>query len=128
MNSATLPVCTDASALAEAIAQRCEQHTQCGQGWQACCPAHDDQHPSLSITAKGDKVLLKCQAGCPTKDVVAAMRLEMKDLFLKDAAPHTNGHTPKKQQGNTDDGKRASIDRVHAEALPLVGGDPVMTY
>ena len=42
---------TDVSALAEAIAQRCEQARQRGGRWEACCPAHDDTTPSLSIAA-----------------------------------------------------------------------------
>jgi hypothetical protein len=53
-----------------------------GGKWDACCPAHDDRNPSLSI-AEGDNgaVLLKCFAGCETAAVVAAMGLEMSDLF-----------------------------------------------
>lgn len=52
-------------------------------GYQALCPAHDDQKASLSITEKDGKVLVKCHAGCHTKDVVAAAGLRMKNLFLK---------------------------------------------
>lgn len=34
-------------------------------GWLACCPAHEDRSPSLSINAGDDgRVLLKCFAGC----------------------------------------------------------------
>jgi putative DNA primase/helicase len=40
----------------------------------ACCPAHDDREPSLSITdAKGGKVLVCCHAGCDQPDVIAAL-------------------------------------------------------
>ena len=54
---------TDVSALAEAIAQRCEQARQRGGRWEACCPAHDDTTPSLSIAAgtqTGSVVLMSC--------------------------------------------------------------------
>jgi len=53
-----------------------------GQGWQARCPAHDDQNPSLSI-AEGDdgRALLKCHAGCATEAVVAALGISMADLM-----------------------------------------------
>ena len=36
-----------------------------GRGWMACCPAHDDRTPSLSIAdgAEG-RILLTCFAGC----------------------------------------------------------------
>ena len=64
--------------------------------WMACCPAHNDKNPSLSIkeTKDGD-VLLHCFAGCGVDDVVAALGLEMSDLFSKPVAhscassPHT---------------------------------------
>jgi len=47
-----------------------------GDGWIAKCPAHDDKEPSLSITTKGDKVLLHCFAGCSQEDVLKAVGLE----------------------------------------------------
>ena len=50
--------------------------------WQACCPAHDDQRPSLSIALMQDgKILLHCHAGCRTDDVCRAAGLTMADLF-----------------------------------------------
>ena len=41
--------------------------------WQACCPAHDDQNPSLSI-AEGDYsgILVYCSAGCAAEDITSA--------------------------------------------------------
>ena len=30
----------------------------------ACCPAHDDKNPSLSITERDGKLLVYCHAGC----------------------------------------------------------------
>lgn len=50
-------------------------------GYEACCPAHDDQHPSLSITPKEDRILLHCQTGCSPEAVVEALGLTMADLF-----------------------------------------------
>lgn len=45
------------------------------------CPAHDDKTASLCVR-DGDKgIVVKCQAGCDTKDVLAAMGLKMSDLF-----------------------------------------------
>lgn len=50
--------------------------------WQARCPAHDDRSPSLSITETAEGiVLVKCWAGCSASEVVAAVGLELKDLF-----------------------------------------------
>lgn len=54
--------------------------------YRACCPAHDDKKPSLSITlANSDAILIKCWSGCSTEDVVGALGMEMTDLF-----PDTN--------------------------------------
>ena len=56
-----------------------------GRGWTARCPAHNDKTPSLSI-AEGDdgRVLLNCFAGCETSSVIAALGLELADLFAED--------------------------------------------
>lgn len=57
--------------------------------WKACCPAHDDRHPSLSIEeARDGRVLLHCHAGCSTERVCAAIGLTLKDLFSKSEQPH----------------------------------------
>ncbi len=56
--------------------------TQTGNGcWVACCPVHGDEHPSMSVKAEGGKILVHCHVGCTASDVVAAMGLELKDLF-----------------------------------------------
>lgn len=49
--------------------------------WIASCPAHEDRRPSLSIKNVDDKVLVHCWAGCGAGDVVAAIGLELRDLF-----------------------------------------------
>ncbi|MGE3809059.1 MAG: AAA family ATPase [Gemmataceae bacterium] len=54
-----------------------------GAGWSACCPAHDDRQPSLSIAEGEDgRVLLKCHAGCSLEAICEAMGLEPTDLFV----------------------------------------------
>jgi hypothetical protein len=50
--------------------------------WLAKCPAHDDRSPSLSICELDDgRILVHDFAGCSASDVVAAVGLELKDLF-----------------------------------------------
>ncbi len=50
--------------------------------WVACCPAHEDRTPSLSIReAEGGKVLIHCHGGCGVDSVVGAMGLALSDLF-----------------------------------------------
>lgn len=60
-----------------------------GAGHGAKCPAHEDQHASLSISRGDDgRVLLHCHAGCSPESVCSAVGLQMNDLF----APSRNGH------------------------------------
>ncbi len=57
-----------------------------GPQWTACCPAHEDKHPSLSIGIGIDgRILLKCHAGCEPDAIVAHIGLTLRDL-----APPTN--------------------------------------
>ena len=52
------------------------------RGWKACCPAHTDRDPSLSIgLGEQGQVLLKCFAGCPIERITEAMGLTVTDLF-----------------------------------------------
>jgi len=39
-------------------------------GWMACCPAHDDNTPSLSLKVQNGKLLVRCHAGCTQDSVV----------------------------------------------------------
>ena len=58
-----------------------------GHRYMACCPAHDDRDPSLSVREGDDgKVLVKCFAGCTLADIARAVGLEVKDLFADDGA------------------------------------------
>jgi len=50
--------------------------------WQACCPAHQDKSPSLSLRQLDDgRVLLHCFGGCGVGEVLAALGLHSSDLF-----------------------------------------------
>ena len=39
----------------------------------ACCPAHEDRNPSLSITESETKLLVHCFAGCTQAEVIEAL-------------------------------------------------------
>lgn len=49
--------------------------------WIACCPAHDDKSPSLSIKSTDDRILMHCFTGCHVEDIAAAIGLNVSDLF-----------------------------------------------
>jgi len=50
--------------------------------WTACCPAHDDKSPSLSVReAEDGRVLVHCFGGCDVHSVLGAVGMDMNDLF-----------------------------------------------
>lgn len=62
--------------------------------YMARCPAHDDRRASLSVSSGDDgRILLKCQAGCSTESVAAALGLSLSDLFPQ-------GDSKSRQRGN----------------------------
>ena len=68
-----------------------EQVRERGEGrWLACCPAHEDRHPSLGIKECPDgTVLLQCYSqGCSVVDITNAIELSVADLFVKTPKPY----------------------------------------
>ncbi|MDR2219748.1 MAG: DNA primase [Methylobacillus sp.] len=60
--------------------------------WRACCPAHQGANPtSLSVTETADgMVLVRCHAHeCSIADIVAAVGLEVSDLFPESFEGHS---------------------------------------
>ncbi len=50
--------------------------------FMACCPAHDDRSPSLSIKDNGDgRIMFKCFAGCETLDILQSIGLDWDDVM-----------------------------------------------
>lgn len=69
-----------------------------GNGYMACCPAHDDHSPSLTVSEGDDeRILLKCFAGCETEAIVSALGLSLSDLF-----PPKKTQALPKQKSNKD--------------------------
>lgn len=82
----------------------------------ACCPAHADNGPSLSIRETPDgAVLLHCFAGCEVRDVVAAMGLELHEMFPpRDAPPGAP--------------KRTAKLLTAGQALELLAGEAMLVF
>ena len=83
--------------------------------WTALCPAHDDRHPSLSITNTDDgTVLLKCHADsrCTTEAIVDALGLEMRNLF-----PNKNGSGSGPGNGKSKVSGKSKLYRTDNEAI-----------
>ncbi|HZU66280.1 MAG TPA: AAA family ATPase [Ktedonobacteraceae bacterium] len=84
------------------------------RGWRACCPAHADSEPSLSIgLGEQGQVLLKCFAGCSLERIVEAIGLTITDLFPDGATTL--------EQGSSNNGHRQALtllDLALAKQLP----------
>ena len=64
------------------LLNRLSKVKQTGSGkWVACCPAHEDRSPSLSIRQADDKILIYCFAGCDVDDVVGSVGMSLSDLM-----------------------------------------------
>jgi len=50
-------------------------------GFKACCPAHEDRTPSLSVKPGRVRVMLHCFAGCSEEAVCAGLGIAVQDLF-----------------------------------------------
>ena len=49
--------------------------------WRAPCPSHQSRGLTLGVAERDGRVLLHCFAGCETGAVLAALGLELRDLF-----------------------------------------------
>ena len=53
-----------------------------GQGqWVACCPAHNDKSPSMTIKATPETILIHCFGGCSTEEILGAVGMTFDDLY-----------------------------------------------
>lgn len=94
--------------------------------WSARCPAHEDRGPSLSIRELDDgRVLLHCFAGCSVHEIVAAVGLELSDLYPPRPADHR--HAPERHPFPAADCLRAVAFEalvVSATAVAILAGEP----
>lgn len=85
---------------AEILLSRLEKVRQTKpDNWIARCPAHADHTPSLAIRELPDgRVLIKCFTGCGVDDIMAAVGLELSDLF-PERLPTSEPERRSKRQG-----------------------------
>ena len=73
-----------ASKPVDRVLERLENVTEIFAGWTARCPAHRDHCNSLSVAEGTDgKALVFCHAGCKFKEIVDALGLSVRDLFVQ---------------------------------------------
>jgi hypothetical protein len=94
---------------------------QTGPGrYLARCPAHPDRSPSLSVRELDDgTILLKDFGGCGAADVVAAVGLQLRDLFPD--RPREHRRAPSHSRIPATDALIA-IDH-EAEVVAIIGAD-----
>jgi len=65
------------------ILDRLDNVKSTSDGWTADCPAHESKSRTALRVGIGEdgRTLLHCFAGCATEDIVAALGIEMRDLF-----------------------------------------------
>lgn len=69
-------------AIVQAVLDRLDKVRPSGSGWTARCPAHEDRNPSLSVSEGDDgRLLATCHHGCKFPAIVAALGLDMADVF-----------------------------------------------
>jgi 5S rRNA maturation endonuclease (ribonuclease M5) len=72
------------------VLSRLDKVRQAGSGWEACCPAHADDKPSLTIgIGREGQVLLHCHSGaaCSFSDICDAISLKPNDLWPESDKP-----------------------------------------
>ena len=81
----------------EFVLEQLKNVTPSGDEYAACCPAHVDSNPSLSVS-HGDKgILLYCHAGCSIDEICDAIGIKPADLFYR-STKHAARLVTKKQQ------------------------------
>jgi len=105
----------------------------------ACCPAHNDRSPSLSVTDGPDgKVLAKCFAGCTQEAVIDALirlgawparAMETSDLTEAERERHREQQREKEAERERERARRDAFiertwertwrDRLPADSLPI---------
>jgi len=55
----------------------------------ACCPAHEDKNPSMTVRELPDhRVLIHCFGGCEPESILAAVGMTFSDLFPEPLGHH----------------------------------------
>ena len=68
----------------QSVLARLQNVAALSSGWSARCPAHDDNFNSLSIAEGADgRALVYCHAGCEFSEIVDALGLTARDLFVQ---------------------------------------------
>lgn len=116
------PVTTSTASPSMLLLPRLEGVITAGMGWRSRCPAHGGKSASLAIT-EGDNgtLLLHCFVGCSVHDILAAIGLQVCDLFVrKDLRSMTPSERSQLRQAALLPRWRAALDMLATEANVLL--------
>lgn len=74
----------------ETLLSRLSKVKKTGAGrWLACCPAHQDRSPSLSVKLESDgRILMHDFAGCSVEEILDSVGLTFDELFPEKLMDH----------------------------------------
>ncbi len=104
------------------VLARLREVSRSGKGWKACCPAHDDRHPSLSVREASDgRLHLNCFVGCTRQEICDALGITVDDLQpgevaqVEDNRDH-HDHDGPEERYLTAERAIAELERTHGPA------------
>ena len=81
--------------------------------WIACCPAHNDKHPSLAIRVTPEsRILIHCFAGCGLDEILTAL-----DVTVADIQPPQSEYHHQRHSGGNNLNSSAVLYMIYREAL-----------
>lgn len=108
----------------ELLLSRLEGVRKTGDRYVARCPAHNDNSPSLSLLRSEDgRALVHCYASCETRDVLAAVGLELRDLYPDNLAPEQRQRYRREQLEKERRHERLIIELAKGSTDPLSDDD-----
>jgi hypothetical protein len=104
------------------VLERLEGIKKHGGFYRAYCPSHNDNNtPNLDVKEGDDgRALLICRVGCENSKIVAALGLEMKDLF-----EHSNGSGARKKSSSYPPKTTATLQPCNLENYAALKKLPV---
>lgn len=92
--------------------------------WRCPVPEHEGNNPSLSV-GRGDdgRVLLFCQAGCETEDVLKALDLQFSDLYPDEEPTHAEDYQIAAEYIYQDESQEP-LSKVTRRECRALGDDP----
>lgn len=97
-----------------------------GDRWRCLCPAHNDHRPSLSICiADNGKLLVKCWAGCDSRDVLRAIKRLTGNHDVRPSRYRQNMYSYSSRNGQE---SSVFITRTWNGSLEISHGDLVDNY